>query len=682
VILALHALALLDSLPHSLPTSLSSPEQMTDFSIFENDHEIYSSGSIPHEVFIKGIREGAWDNEVQQCRRILKKHGIKTYKKARGSVTCVTLSAFLKHRRGGTSLKQRGAVHTGYIQVDIDPGHNPGMDLEKARGIVDAYPSTKSCFLSLSGKGIKAIVRIPPSFETHLGSWLSIEKHFKQQGLTIDPNTSDECRLCYVSSDPNAFSREEAVEVVPLDLPEISDKDYGSLSNGSVRPDWAREVLARVAERLDTPPSRADWLKASSATFEGVGIDAGIELLEEVWPEMERGEYRQLARTLPKFIPWGTLRSFGVNPDDPEDLLAGLPGEDDEASELPDVASPPDPDGFPIIRASDLDGASEALDFVEGILTEGGASVVYGPSNCGKTFEVLDLGSSVATGQPFRGIHEVKQGAVIYVALEGSHGARNRIEALKRSGKLPNDAPLFLCFAAVSLLDKKDTAKLIASIGRAAAESDHPCLLVILDTFARALAGGDENSGKDVGAAVKAMDAIRAATSAHVMLVHHCGKNEALGARGHSSLRAAVDTEIEISRSEGEKISTMRITKQRDLPIGDPMPFSLEVVTLGTDRRGKPITSCVVRHEDVAMASKPGKAGRKAKCTGEEMLRYLPAANVTEWKNRVHEECGLGPSQFYTNKKELERRGKIRREDGSNRIFRTDPCDFLPDVDE
>ena len=82
------------------------------------------------------------------------------------------------------------------------------------------------------------------------------------------------------------------------------------------------------------------------------------------------------------------------------------------------------------------------------------------------------------------------------------------------------------------------------------------------------------------------LSGIRAATGAHVLLVHHCGKDEARGARGHSSLRAAVDTEIEISRPEGETISTVRATKQRDLSPGEAMPFSLKQVTLGTDRRG------------------------------------------------------------------------------------------------
>ena len=168
--------------------------------------------------------------------------------------------------------------------------------------------------------------------------------------------------------------------------------------------------------------------------------------------------------------------------------------------------------------------------------------------------------------------------------------------------------------------------------------------------------------------AVRSIDAIRAATGAHVLIVHHCGKDEARGARGHSSLRAAVDTEIEISRPDGETVSTVRVTKQRDMPIGDPMPFSLQSVTLGIDRRGKPITSCVVHHEDAIMATRAKQPGRKPLCTAEDMLRFLPAT-AKEWQARVSEETGLGRTQFFDHKRHLESIGKTRREHSTNRII-------------
>jgi hypothetical protein len=329
--------------------------------------------------------------------------------------------------------------------------------------------------------------------------------------------------------------------------------------------------------------------------------------------------------------------------------------------------------GFGLVHVSEIEEGEQPRDFVEGLFTEGGASVVYGESNVGKSFWVLDLAAHVAMGKPWRhGEREVDRGAVVYVALEGTHGLRHRIKAMKRKGILSDDAPLYVCTSPVSLLDPTHAAKLAETVKAAVEQSGLPCRLVIIDTLARAMAGGDENSSKDMTAAVATIDAVKAATGAHVCIVHHSGKDIARGARGHSSLRAAVDTEIEVFRPEGERISTVRVTKQRDLERGEPMPFSLTVVELGHDHRGKPITSCVVKHEDEMMASKPKSKplGRKASYTADTMLDYLPAANGSEWAKRAKEECGIGTSRFYELKAELRSRGAFRAEAGTGTLVR------------
>ena len=327
--------------------------------------------------------------------------------------------------------------------------------------------------------------------------------------------------------------------------------------------------------------------------------------------------------------------------------------------------------GFGLMHASELETGEAARDFVEGVLLEGGASVVYGESNVGKSFWVLDLAAHVAMGKAWRyGEREVDRGAVVYVALEGTHGLRHRVAAMRQKGILSDDAPLYVCFSPVSLLDPTHAAKLAESVKAAVGQSGLPCRLVVIDTLARAMAGGDENSSKDMTAAVATIDAVRAATGAHVCIVHHSGKDIARGARGHSSLRAAVDTEIEIFRPEGERISTVRVTKQRDLERGEPMPFSLTVVELGQDRRGKPVTSCVVKHEDEMMASKPKPTGRKSTYSAEAMLEYLPAANATEWAKRAKEDCGVSNGKFYELKAVLQQRGAYRAETGTGKLVR------------
>jgi hypothetical protein len=342
------------------------------------------------------------------------------------------------------------------------------------------------------------------------------------------------------------------------------------------------------------------------------------ELYEAVWPQYDRkvdwrsrpGRGPEECRQKVEY----TLRRFH------EGRIRGLRNEEEavashEARARPAPSSPPHGAGeekgrsgggqeggarrasLPLLYANEVTAAEPALDFVEGLLVEGGMSVWYGDSNVGKTFCVLDLAMHVALGRPYRG-REVDQGGVVYCALEGVAGIRNRVSAwMKHHWVKPADRcdlPLAIVPSAINMLDvEADVPALIEAIKVAAEQLGRPVKLVVIDTLSRALAGGNENSPEDMGALVRASDMVRQACGAHLSFVHHSGKDQARGARGHSLLRAATDTEVEISRGEGAEVSLVKVTKQRELEIGDDMGFRLEVIDLGTNRRGKPLTSCV-----------------------------------------------------------------------------------------
>jgi len=131
--------------------------------------------------------------------------------------------------------------------------------------------------------------------------------------------------------------------------------------------------------------------------------------------------------------------------------------------------------------------------------------------------------------------------------------------------------------------------------------------LVIVDTLARSFGGGDENAGNDMGAFVANIAALRAHFGGHVMIVHHEGKDASRGARGHSSLRAAVDTEIGLRVVEPFKVAT--VEKQRDGATGLEAAYQLEVIELGRDEDGEAVTSCVVRQAEAQLV----KATRRKK---------------------------------------------------------------------
>ena len=235
----------------------------------------------------------------------------------------------------------------------------------------------------------------------------------------------------------------------------------------------------------------------------------------------------------------------------------------------------------------DVHATLDANHLVEDVLTTTGLAVIYGESNVGKTFIALDVAFHIATGRPWMG-KAVQQGGVVYVAAEAGASSRNRIEALKRKHAI-GDFPLALVPCPVDLLRQgADTAPLIALVKEAATAMGVPVRWVVVDTLSRALAGGNENGPEDMGAFVGNIDRLRSETGAAVAVVHHSGKDVAKGARGHSLLRAALDTELEVTRG------VVQATKQRDMDAGPPVHFLLEVIDLGADTRGKRVTSCVV----------------------------------------------------------------------------------------
>lgn len=189
------------------------------------------------------------------------------------------------------------------------------------------------------------------------------------------------------------------------------------------------------------------------------------------------------------------------------------------------------------------------------------------------------------------------QRGVLYLALEGWRGVHNRVSAFKQARELnAADVPFAVVPVALDLLDPQgDTFRVIEAAKAAAERLCVPVGLIVIDTLSRAMAGGNENASEDMGAFVKNVDLIRQALPCHCAIVHHSGKDAARGARGHSLLRAATDTEIEVSRELGTKVSVARVTKQRELDLGDEFAFELVSVELGRDRRGKAVTSCVVR---------------------------------------------------------------------------------------
>lgn len=242
---------------------------------------------------------------------------------------------------------------------------------------------------------------------------------------------------------------------------------------------------------------------------------------------------------------------------------------------------------------------------IKNLLPAYGLGVAFGAPGSGKTFETLDLALHVAspdfTGWRGRRVTSVN---VAYVACEGGRVMQNRVSAWRmRHGAIGG----FGLYPYATNLSKPDAAteERRVEVGdagelcRSIEMQQGGVGLVVIDTLSRAMKGADENSGVDMGNFIAACEQIQKRLNCFVLIVHHCGKDAAKGSRGHSSLLAAVDLELEVKRVGAKSAErVMTVTKMRDGEDGAEFKFRLVKVDLGKDEDGEPVTTCVVETVD------------------------------------------------------------------------------------
>lgn len=199
-----------------------------------------------------------------------------------------------------------------------------------------------------------------------------------------------------------------------------------------------------------------------------------------------------------------------------------------------------------LYHIDDLDEIPPVEWIIPNIIARNSLNEIHGAPNVGKSLFALDLASKIAQTEP-----------VIYVAAESLSGYRSRCNAwIEHNYCKPQH--LFLYGQAVNLLDN---AQVLAFLEQMRENITPDPALIVVDTLARCMGGGDENSAKDMGKVIENCDLIRNQLGASILLVHHTGKNSAYE-RGSSALRGACDTMIHIDTDNN--IMKIRNVKQKD----------------------------------------------------------------------------------------------------------------------
>ena len=175
---------------------------------------------------IEHIRTGHYAKQIQNLRRTLVNQGKEAYDHDKKRLPAFTISGTCTNRKEMTS-------HSGLLQVDLD---SLNANLSQVRDQAKTDPHILAGFISPSGNGLKLAVRVPPASDRQQESFEAAARYFRETyDMAIDPACKDPLRLCFVSSDPEAWLNEDATE---LDVEKYS-------TNAAAEPD----IYVRLVEQ-------------------------------------------------------------------------------------------------------------------------------------------------------------------------------------------------------------------------------------------------------------------------------------------------------------------------------------------------------------------------------------------------------------------------------------------------
>lgn len=396
---------------------------------------------------------------------------------------------------------------------------------------------------------------------------------------------------------PIEWDFEQAKRLVDIVMRGKRIKDYEGAFIEGERDNLTFQIFAEAKDRMIHPDAMLEAVL-------NAGLDGGLDCVEQkmqsaYYAGNTQGVYGEKVNAywLPNYLFKAIVNGEEVDrpPDDPVEWKAANP--DKLPNSFPgDPASQPgatlghSPEaGLSFYYLDQLDAIPEPTWIIDGILPEGGFTLAYGKRSTMKSFAVLDMGLSLASGSAYHG-RKVKQGRVVYFAGEGFRGANRRIAAWFKARKL-NRADYARDFALAPFTSKWDTlqGRELVRQHLGAIAKDGPISIVIIDTARRAMSG-DENAPTSVGQFLDGVNAICREFNCGSLIVHHAGKDDSKGARGGSNFEDDADAVFRFTNDAGGRVH-MKCTKQKDSECDWTIKFRADIITLDCEPDGKPITS-------------------------------------------------------------------------------------------
>jgi hypothetical protein len=211
---------------------------------------------------------------------------------------------------------------------------------------------------------------------------------------------------------------------------------------------------------------------------------------------------------------------------------------------------------------------------VEKLIVAESIAAVQGRHKSAKTWAVLDVAISVASGRPVFDRFRVERGPVVVVVEESGRAAlRRRLDRIIAGRGIKPDELRDLHFAAnqgVRLNDPKWQERILADTAPIKPS------LIVFDPLARVKgATVDESSQREIGPVLDFLRRLRDESGATVGFVHHTGHEAGARMRGSSDLEAYWESKLSITRARDEDTIDL-CAEHREAEAAGPFSYRIE----------------------------------------------------------------------------------------------------------
>lgn len=230
-----------------------------------------------------------------------------------------------------------------------------------------------------------------------------------------------------------------------------------------------------------------------------------------------------------------------------------------------------------LLTRSEIRDLPKPAPLIEGLINQGNTVVLSGDPGSGKSFLILDWLACLVTHKAWQGhaTHLPEGAKVLYIAAEGQGTINDRLDAWEsgykhhtENGVIPDT---FVMYPDGPNLMTEDSARQTADLVRREGAA-----VVVIDTMARVMHEGDENSARDVSTFVKNVETVRrgmdeSGAKGTLIIVHHNNKSGVM--RGSTALLGAIDAAYTTANESG--LITIECEKRKDAV--EPAPIQLRL---------------------------------------------------------------------------------------------------------